>query len=327
MADVVAHTAGVFARAIVMPNLTPPLVTTDQALDYRSRILEAAPDGCGFEPFVTLYLTDNTTPEEVARAKASRHVAGAKLYPAGATTNSQSGVTDLDGLAATLAAMEEQDLPLLVHAEVTDPRVDQFDREAAFIDRVLEPLVRRFGGLRVVLEHVSTREGVQFVLSAPERVAATVAPQHLLLNRNALFDGGLNPHHYCLPVLKAERHRQAVVAAATGEDARFFLGTDSAPHSRTSKEGGCGSAGIFSAHAAMGLYAEAFEDAGALARLEAFASLRGADFYGLPRNTSTVTLVRDPWQVPTSYPFGNEEVVPLRAGDTVNWRVTEQFTA
>jgi dihydroorotase len=321
MADVVRHSERVFARAVVMPNLRPPVVTTDGALEYRQRILEALPDGSRFEPLMTIYLTDDTSPDEVARARASGCVVAAKLYPAGATTHSDSGVTSFDRVHGTLGAMEEHDLPLLVHGEVTDPEVDQFDREAVFVDRILEPLVRRFEGLRIVLEHVSTREGVQFVQAASRRVAATVTPHHLLLNRNALFAGGLNPHHYCLPVLKEEVHREAVVAAATGDDPRFFLGTDSAPHPRDGKETGCGCAGIFSAHAALGLYAEAFDRAGALDRLEAFAGERGPDFYGVSRNSSRVTLVREPWQVPPSYPFADSEVVPLRAGDTVQWRV------
>jgi dihydroorotase len=323
MADAVPHTARVFGRAVVMPNLKPPLVTTQQALDYRSRILDALPAGSPFEPLVPLYLTDKTTPDEIASASQSRHVVAAKLYPAGATTHSDAGVTDLENVHNTLAAMEEHGLPLLIHGEVTDPDVDTFDREAMFVDRVLGPLARRFENLRLVLEHVSTREGVEFVRAESSRVAATITPQHLLLNRNALFAGGLNPHHYCLPVVKAETHREAVLAAATGDDPRFFLGTDSAPHPRAAKESDHCSAGIFSAHAALGLYAEAFERAGALDRLEAFASLRGADFYGLPRNTSTVTLVREPWQVPDSYPFGDDVVVPLRAGEIVNWRIED----
>ena len=324
MADVVHHTHRVFARALVMPNLRPPVVTTDQALQYRQRILDALPAGSRFDPLMALYLTDETSPDEVARARASGCVVAAKLYPAGATTNSDSGVTNIDRVRHTLAAMEELDLPLLVHGEVTDPGVDQFDREAVFIDRILDPLVRQFQGLRIVLEHVSTHEGVQFVKDAPERVAATVTPHHLLLNRNDLFAGGLNPHHFCLPVLKAERHREAVMEAAIGDDPRFFLGTDSAPHPRAGKETSHGCAGVFCAHAAIELYAEAFDRAGALDRLQAFASERGADFYRMPRNTSRVTLVRRPWQVPASYPFADEEVVPLRAGQVVQWRVADE---
>jgi dihydroorotase len=324
MADVVHHTQRVFARALVMPNLRPAVATTVGALEYRKRILDALPDDSRFDPLMTLYLTDDTSPDEVARARASGCVVAAKLYPAGATTNSDSGVTSIDRVRRTLGAMEEHDLPLLVHGEVTDPEVDQFDREAVFIDRILEPLVRQFQGLRIVLEHVSTLEGVQFVQAAPERVAATVTPHHLLLNRNALFAGGLNPHHFCLPVLKAEAHREAVERAATGDNPRFFLGTDSAPHARTGKETSHGCAGVFCAHAALELYAEVFERAGALDRFEAFASERGADFYRVPRNTSRVTLVRQPWQVPASYPFADGEVVPFRAGETVHWRVADE---
>jgi dihydroorotase len=323
MADVVGHTARVFARAVVMPNLRPPVVTTEQSLAYRARILEVLPDGSEFEPLMTVYLTDTTAPEEIARAADSPAVVGAKLYPAGATTLSDEGVTDIDRVSTVLAAMERHRVRLLVHGEVTDSEVDVFDRERVFIDAVLAPLVERFEGLKVVFEHVTTRDGVQFVMDAPPRVAATVTPQHLLLNRNALFGGGLDPHHYCLPVLKGEHHREAVAAAATGEHGRFFLGTDSAPHPRLDKERRGAAAGIFTAHAALGLYAEAFEAAGALHRLEAFASFRGADFYGLDRNPGTVTLVREPWQVPSCYPFGDGEVVPFRAGETVQWRVVE----
>jgi dihydroorotase len=323
MADVVNHSAQAFARAVVMPNLKPPVVTTEQALAYRRRILGSVSAGRDFRPLMTLYLTDDTPPEEIERASGSGHVVAAKLYPAGATTHSDAGVTGIEKISATLDAMEKIDFPLLVHGEVNDPGVDQFHREAVFVEKVLQPLVDRFAGLRIVLEHVSTHEGVQFVQAARPGVAATVTPQHLLLNRDALFAGGLNPHHYCLPVLKAEIHREAVVNAATGDDPRFFLGTDSAPHPRGSKECAHGCAGIFSAHAALGLYAEVFEQVGALDRLEAFASLRGADFYRLPRNTSTVTLVRDPWVVPESYPFSDDVVVPVRAGETVQWQVED----
>jgi dihydroorotase len=323
MADAVAHTARVFRRAVVMPNLKPPLVTRDQAIAYRSRIKAALPEGSSFEPLMTLYLTDSTTPEEIARASASGAIAAVKLYPAGATTNSDAGVTDLNTLDATLTAIEEHGLPLLVHGEVTDPEVDIFDRERVFIDTVLAPLVDRFQGLKVVFEHVTTREAVEYVTAAPSRVAATVTPHHLLLDRNALFAGGFDPHHYCLPVLKSERHREALVAAATGDNPNFFLGTDSAPHPRTSKERRLGAAGIFSAHAALELYAEVFAEADALDKLEAFAGHRGADFYGIPRNTGCVTLVRDEWIVPDSYPFGDGEVVPLRAGETVKWQVID----
>jgi dihydroorotase len=323
MADVVGHTARVFARAIVMPNLQPPIVSAGQAADYRARILEALPAGAAFEPLMTLYLTDGTRPEEIVSAVEDGVVTAVKLYPAGATTHSDAGISSIDRVEATLAAMEEHDLPLLVHGELTDPEVDIFDRERAFIDRVLAPLVDRFARLRVVLEHVSTREGVDFVSDSSARVAATVTPQHLLLNRNALFAGGLDPHHFCLPVVKAERHREALVAAATGDDPSFFLGTDSAPHPRSHKERRRGAAGIFTGHAALELYAEAFEEMAALERLEDFASRRGADFYGLEPNSESITLVRADWQVPESYPFGGDELVPFRAGQSVRWRVVE----
>jgi dihydroorotase len=323
MADVVGHTARVFARAIVMPNLRPPIVSAQDASSYRERILEALPDGADFEPLMTLYLTDNSRPDEVVGAFEDGIVAAVKLYPAGATTHSDAGVSSIDRVEAVLAAMEENDIPLLVHGELTDSEVDIFDRERAFIDRVLEPLVDRFSGLRVVLEHVSTREGVDFVSGSSARVAATVTPQHLMLNRNALFAGGFDPHHFCLPVVKAERHREAVVAAATGDDPSFFLGTDSAPHPRAHKERRCGSAGIYTAHAALELYAELFEEVSALERLEGFASRRGAAFYGLEPNTESITLVRADWKVPQSYPFGDDELVPFRAGQSIPWRVED----
>jgi dihydroorotase len=323
MADVVGHTARFFGRAVVMPNLRPAVVTTDQAREYRQRILSAMPPGATFEPLMTLYLTDQTPPEEIERAGRSGFVIGVKLYPAGATTHSDAGVTDIARVGGVLSVMEERGLPLLVHGEVTDPEVDVFDREAVFIDRVLEPLVGRHQGLRVVFEHVTTRHAVQFVQSAPERVAATITPQHLSMDRNALFAGGLRPHHYCLPVLKGADHRRAVLDAATGDNPRFFLGTDSAPHPRADKERSGGAAGVFSAPIALALYAEAFEGAGTLDRLEAFASHRGADFYGLPRNNERVTLVREPVEVPESYPFGDDVVVPLRAGGTVAWQLRD----
>ncbi len=321
LAAVVAHTAARFSRAIVMPNLKPPVTTTELAAAYRRRIRAALPAGAAFEPLMTLYLTDNTSAAEIARAKASGVVHAVKYYPAGATTHSDSGVTAIERVYGALAALEEHDLPLLVHGEVTDPAVDVFDREAAFIDRVLAGLVRRFPRLRVVLEHVTTRDGVEFVRGAGARVAATITPQHLLLNRNALFAGGVRPHHYCLPVLKREQHRVALVEAATGGEPQFFLGTDSAPHARHAKEAACGCAGIYSAHAGIELYAEAFDQAGRLERLEGFASHHGPDFYGLPRNTDTLTLVREPWTVPDHYPFGAGELVPLRAGEAVGWRL------
>ncbi len=321
LAAVLPFTATRFARALVMPNLKPPMTTTAALADYRARILDALPAGMSFEPLMTLYLTDRTPPAEIAAARASGFVVGAKLYPAGATTHSDAGVTSIDNVWATLEAMAEHGLVLQVHGEVTDAGVDVFDREREFIERVLARVVERVPGLRVVFEHVTTAAAVEFVSSARPGVAATMTPQHLLMNRNAMFDGGIRPHHYCLPVLKRERDREALLAAATGDDARFFLGTDSAPHARRAKEAACGCAGIFSAHAGLELYAEVFEAAGRLDRLEAFASERGADFYGLPRNEGHVTLERSAWNVPQSYPYGDDEIVPLRAGGTVGWRL------
>jgi dihydroorotase len=324
LAAVLPFTARRFARALVMPNLRPPMTTTAALGDYRARILQALPAGSAFEPVMTLYLTDRTPPAEIAAARASGFVVGAKLYPAGATTHSDAGVTSIDKVWGTLEAMAEHGLVLQVHGEVTDAGVDVFDREREFIDRVLVRVVERVPQLRVVFEHVTTAAAVEFVRTARPGVAATVTPQHLLMNRNAMFEGGVRPHHYCLPVLKRERDREALVGAATGDDPRFFLGTDSAPHARHTKEAACGCAGIFSAHAGLELYAEAFEAAGRLDRLEAFASERGADFYGLPRNTGHVVLERAPWNVPSSYPFGDDEIVPLRAGDTIGWRLVTE---
>ncbi len=323
LANVVPMTARQFGRAIIMPNLKPPVTTVAAALEYRQRILAALPAGTAFEPLMTLYLTDNTTPVEIATAAANPHVHGVKLYPAGATTNSDFGVTSIEKVYETLAAMEEHGVPLLVHGEVTQGNVDVFDREARFIDAVLEPLVQRFPGLRMVFEHITTREAVHFVLACGEQVGATITPQHLLFNRNALFKGGINPHYYCLPVLKREIHREAIVHAATSGNKKFFLGTDSAPHAKQAKESACGCAGIFSAHAALELYALAFEQAGALDKLQAFASHHGADFYGLPRNTETVTLIKQPWEVPAEYPFGNQTIVPLLGGETIAWRLKQ----
>ena len=321
LSAVLPATAQVFGRAIVMPNLRPPVTTTRAALDYRARILEALPAESRFEPLMTLYLTDETSAEEIGRAKASSVVHAVKYYPAGATTNSQSGVTALARAYPALAAMEREGLVLAVHGEVTDPDVDAFDRERVFVERDLAAIVRDFPGLRVVLEHVTTREGVAFVTGASPNVAATITPQHLLYSRNALFVGGLRPHLYCLPVLKRESHRQALVAAATSGSPKFFLGTDSAPHARHTKENACGCAGCYSAPVALPLYAEAFEDAGALDRLEGFASLHGAAFYRLPVNSDSVTLAREAWQAPASLPFGDDTIVPLRAGEPVRWRV------
>jgi dihydroorotase len=321
LAAVLPFTAARFARAIVMPNLTPPVTTTAAALAYRSRILAALPPGARFEPLMTLYLTDTTSVEEIGRARACGCVLGCKLYPAGATTHSAAGVTDVQRLDEVFARMAEAAMVLEVHGEVTDPQVDVFDREARFIDTVLVPLAERHRSLRIVLEHITTRAAVEFVLGARDGIAATVTPQHLLMNRNALFSGGLRPHHYCLPVLKAEKERAALVTAVAGGSPRLFLGTDSAPHERAAKEAACGCAGIFSAHAGIELYAEAFAAAGALAKLEGFASVHGADFYGLPRNSDTVTLVPEAWEVPARYPFGAGELVPLRAGERVAWRL------
>jgi dihydroorotase len=317
----VPHTARQFGRAIVMPNLQPPVTTTALAREYRDRILAARPEGSAFQPLMTLYLTDRTTPEEIATAKASGAVFACKLYPAGATTNSDAGVTDIPGLDPVLAAMAAEGLPLLVHGEVTDPAVDIFDREAVFIDRVLKPVLERNPDLKVVMEHLTTADGVAFVREAGPGVAATITAHHLLYNRNAIFAGGLNPHMYCLPVLKRERHRESLIEAATGGSGKFFLGTDSAPHARSAKESGCGCAGIYTAHAALELYAMAFEKAGKLEALEGFASEFGADFYGLARNEGTVRLVREEWTVPESYGFGEGVVVPLEAGRALGWRL------
>jgi dihydroorotase len=322
LAAVLPASARQFARAIVMPNLRPPVTTSAQALAYRERILAARPAGSDFEPLMTLYLTDNTAPDEIRRAKAAGIVA-LKYYPAGATTNSDAGVTDLRKTHATLEAMQREGLLLLVHGEVTDPEVDLFDREAVFIDRQLIPLRRDFPALKIVFEHITTREGAQYVLDAEGPIGATVTPQHLLYNRNAIFTGGLQPHFYCLPVLKAEEHRRALVAAATSGSPRFFLGTDSAPHAAHLKEHAGGHAGCYTALTALELYAEAFEAAGALDKLEGFASFHGADFYGLPRNTGTVTLRREPWTVPAVLPFGEAEIKPLRGGETLAWRLAD----
>ncbi|TXI16267.1 MAG: dihydroorotase [Nitrosomonas sp.] len=320
---VLPHTAGQFARAIIMPNLRPPVITTDMALAYRARILAALPPLLkpAFEPLMTLYLTDNTQPEEIIRAKASAAVHGIKLYPAGATTNSDAGVTDITKCYATLETMEAHDVPLLVHGEVTDATIDVFDKEKVFIDRVLAPLVQRFPHLRIVFEHVTTRDAVEFVKQASPNIAATITAHHLLLNRNAIFQGGIRPHYFCLPVLKRETHRQALVEAATGGNPKFFLGTDSAPHAQVNKENACGCAGIYTAHAAIELYATAFEQAGALEQLQAFASFHGADFYRLPRNDSTITLIRREWVVPEQFEFAGEKLIPLYANTKLRWKV------
>ena len=320
---VLPFTADRFARAIVMPNLKPPVTTTAHALAYRQRILEALPAGLKFEPLMTLYLTDRTEPAEVDRAKGSGCIHGFKLYPAGATTNSDSGVTDIRNIDSVLTRMSELGVVLQVHGEVTDSQVDVFDRETRFIDAVLVPTVERFPQLKVVFEHITTSAAADFVLHARNGVAATITPQHLLMNRNALFTGGIRPHHYCLPVLKTEPDRRALLNAVASGHPRFFLGTDSAPHARHTKETTCGCAGIFSSHAGIELYAEAFEAIGALSKLEGFAAEHGADFYGLPRNTERITLVKDAWEVPAHYPFGSAELVPLRAGERVAWRLAK----
>jgi dihydroorotase len=320
---VLPFTARRFARALVMPNLKPPITTTAAALAYRERILAALPAGVEFEPLMTLYLTDHTSPSEIDRARASGRVHGCKLYPAGATTNSDAGVTDVARIDPVLARMAEVGLPLEVHGEVTRPSVDVFDREARFIEEVLAPIIGRHPRLRVVFEHITTAAATDFVRGARPGVAATITPQHLLENRNALFEGGLRPHYYCLPVLKTEADRLALVTAATSGDPRFFLGTDSAPHARHAKESACGCAGTFTAHAGIELYAEVFDAAGALERLEGFASSFGADFYGLARNTTRITLERQDWEPPAHYAFGVEELVPLRAGERIRWRLVD----
>lgn len=320
LASVLPHTAAQFARAVVMPNLKPPLTHVAQALDYRARILAALPPGADFTPLMTLYLTDRSSPDEVARAR-DAGILAFKLYPAGATTHSDAGVTDLHALYPVLEAMQRAGLPLLVHGEVTDPAVDVFDREAVFIERHLEPLRRDFAALKIVLEHITTAQGAQWVAQASGPTAATITAQHLLYNRNAMLVGGLHPHHYCLPVLKRESHRLALLAAATSGNPRYFLGTDSAPHAAALKENACGCAGCYTARDAMALYATAFEQAGALDKLQAFASHHGPDFYGLPRNSAALKLVRAPNPVPPHLPFGQAQLVPLCAGETLPWRL------
>ena len=321
LASVLPHSARQFARAIIMPNLRPPVTTVELAQAYRNRILRELPQGMRFEPLMTLYLTDNTTAAEIAKAKTSGFVHAVKYYPAGATTNSDSGVTSLERAYEALAAMEVHDVPLLMHGEVTTPGVDIFDREKVFIDTVMTQIVQRFPKLRVVFEHITTQDAAEFVRDSGPNIGATITAHHLLYNRNAIFQGGIRPHYYCLPVLKRERHREALVAAATGSSNKFFLGTDSAPHPQSDKETACGCAGCYTAHAAIELYAEAFEAAGALDRLEAFASFNGPDFYRLPRNSERITLVRDAWQVPPQLAYGTTRLVPLRAGESLAWRM------
>jgi dihydroorotase len=321
MHSVLPDTARQFARAIVMPNLRPPVTNTVLAVQYCQRIKAALPQGAVFEPLMTLYLTDNTSAEEIRKAKQSGAVHAVKLYPAGATTNSDAGVTDLRKTYAALEEMQRCGMPLLVHGEATNPDIDIFDREAVFIERVLQPLLKDMPNLCVVFEHITTKEAAQFVESAPDNIAATLTPQHLLYNRNAMLAGGIRPHFYCLPILKRETHREALVTAATSGNKKFFLGTDSAPHAQLTKENACGCAGCYTAHAAIELYAEAFEAAGALDKLEGFASFYGADFYGLPRNTQQVTLRKEEWQVPASVGFGEHQLVPLRAGEKMRWKL------
>ena len=321
MQSVLPHTARQFARAIVMPNLKPPVTTVEAARAYRERIRAALPAGMQFEPLMTLYLTDNTPPAEIAAARQSGFVHAVKYYPAGATTNSDSGVTDLDKAYPAIAAMEEHGVPLLLHGEVTDSEIDVFDRESVFIERHLTRLLRDFPKLKIVLEHITTRQAAEFVKAAPANVAATITAHHLLYNRNAMFRGGMRPHYYCLPVLKRETHREALIEAAISGNPKFFLGTDSAPHAQHTKEASCGCAGIYTALTAVELYAEAFEQANALSKLEAFASFYGADFYGLPRNTEKITLKKENWTVPDSLDMAGQKLVPLRAGEAVGWKL------
>lgn len=321
LAHTVPAIARYFGRAIVMPNLVPPARTTAEALAYRDRILAALPHGVRFEPLMVLYLTDNTMPAEIEKAKASGLVKAVKLYPAGATTNSDSGVTSIDKVQAALEKMAEVDLPLLLHGEVTHADVDIFDREKAFLDTVLAPLVQRIPSLRIVLEHITTADAVQFVEAAPATVGATITAHHLLFNRNHMLVGGIRPHYFCLPILKRRTHQEALVRAATSGNPKYFLGTDSAPHAKGAKENACGCAGSYTAHAAIELYAEAFEAAGALDKLEGFASFHGPDFYGLPRHGDCITLVKEEWAVPEAYAFGDNMVVPIRAGGAIAWKV------
>lgn len=321
MRQVLPYTARQFSRAIIMPNLKSPITTVTAALAYRKRILAARPPRSAFNPLMTLYLTDKTTPDDIEAITQSDHIHAVKYYPAGATTHSDAGVTRIENTFDTLATMEEHDIPLLVHGEVTDDAVDIFDREWVFIDRILDPLLKRFPKLRVVLEHITTSQAVDYVLLSDHRLAATITPQHLLLNRNALLVGGVQPHHYCLPVLKREIHRQALLEAATSDSPRFFLGTDSAPHAQSAKESAHGCAGIFSAHAAIELYATVFDQQGAIDKLEGFASFYGADFYGLPRNSERIILKKRGWDVPDSIPLGNKALIPFYSGRSLDWQL------
>jgi dihydroorotase len=324
--SVVPDTARQFSRAIIMPNLADPITTVEQAQKYRKEILASVADldsdnGRNFEPLMTLYLTDKTTAKTILEAKTSGIIHALKLYPAGATTNSDKGVTNLENIYPALEAMQETGIPLLVHGEVTDPAIDIFDRERVFIETILEPLIKRFPTLKVVLEHITTSDAVEFVTNAPDTIAATITAHHLLMNRNTIFAGGIRPHHYCLPILKRETHRQALVKAATSGNPKFFLGTDSAPHTQGAKESACGCAGMYTAYHAMELYTEAFDNADALDKLEGFASVHGADFYGLPQNTNTITLNRESWEVPAKLPFGKEHTIPLRASEKCLWKI------
>ena len=321
LTSVAPFTAKQFARAIIMPNLNPPVTTVVMAVEYLDRIL-AAVEGSDFEPLMTLYLTDNTSPDEIIAARKSCFIKGLKLYPAGATTNSDAGVTDIRNCDAALEEMQKSGLPLLIHGEVTDPQVDVFDRESVFIDKILQPLRQRFPELKIVFEHITTKEAADFVLQSGDNIGATITPQHLLFNRNALFQGGLQPHNYCLPVLKRDIHQQALLAVIRSGNNKFFLGTDSAPHAKHKKESACGCAGIFSAHAAIEIYTTIFEQQNALDKLEAFASFNGPDFYGLPRNSKTITLIKEEWQIPDEYPLGADKLVPFLAGQTINWKLT-----
>jgi dihydroorotase len=321
MKAVLADSAKRFGRAIVMPNLRPPVTTVAQAREYRGRILAALPPRSDFEPFMTLYLTDNTSATEIHKAKASDFVKAVKYYPAGATTNSDQGVTDVRRCRVAMKAMVETGMPLLVHGEATDPRVDVFDREKAFIEETMMPLTQQFPALRIVMEHITTATAVKFVLSAPDNVAATITAHHLLMSRNDMFRGGIHPHLYCLPILKREEHRLALIKAATSGNPKFFLGTDSAPHARHTKETACGCAGIYTAHAGIELYAEVFDAVGRLDKLEAFSSVNGANFYGVEQNRTAITLVRSAWIVPEEIPYGGEVLVPLRAGASVAWKI------
>ena len=318
---VIAHTANQFARAIIMPNLNPPVLTVDQALVYRQEILQALPADSNFNPLMTLYLTSDLTQDEVKKAAESEFIHAIKLYPAGATTNSDSGVSDLKGIYPILETMEQVDLPLLIHGEVTNPDCDIFDREKVFIESSLNDIVKNFPDLRIVVEHVTTKEAVDFVLAASSKVAATITPQHLMFNRNAILAGGIRPHHYCLPIIKREHHRQALLEAATSGNPKFFLGTDSAPHLTGAKESSCGCAGCYSAYAAIELYAEVFDQAGALDKLEGFASFFGADFYNLPRNSKSITLQQQTWTVPATYQVNDKTITPLKAGEDLSWKL------